>query len=143
VSIGPIAIGVALHTLWWRVRFEVLVVLADALQEIQAQLFAFFDLLRLRTGDVKIHGFVGLLAGGMLHEARTAAFDLNTAAAFLLNMLDVGSSLAYNLGTEVEARNIFHVERDTLFGPFAPSEFIALNGVLVSSAEAALVDQIG
>jgi len=69
--------------------------------------------------NVQVHRFIALAVGAVFHEAGVAAFDLYTAASFLLNMLYVLSAVAHDLGAEVEARNWFEVDGDTFFGPFA------------------------
>lgn len=53
--------------------------------------------------NVQVHGLVALATCALLHEARVAAFDLDAAACFLLDVLNVGASLTYDLGSEIEA----------------------------------------
>lgn len=68
---------------------------------------------------VQIHRLIAFSAGIVLNEARTAALDLNLAAGSLLDMLHISTALSDYLGTKVESRNRFEVNRNTLFGPFA------------------------
>jgi hypothetical protein len=55
----------------------------------------------------------------MFHKARAPAFDLDTAASLLLNMLHVSSAMTYNLSSKIEPRNRFEVDWNFLFWPFA------------------------
>ena len=55
----------------------------------------------------------------MLHKARPATLDLDTASSFLLDMLDVSASVSYNLSTKVESRKRLQVDGNTLLRPFA------------------------
>lgn len=71
--------------------------------------------------DVQKHILIALAPSRSFHVPRAAAFDLDTAAGFLLDMLDIGSSMSYNLGAEIEARHRLNANRDFLLGPFALS----------------------
>ena len=68
--------------------------------------------------DVEEHGLIQDLLSIPLPEVRAMSFDLDTAAAFGLNMLDVRPSRADNLATNVEATNWLESNNDALFGPF-------------------------
>lgn len=68
---------------------------------------------------MQIHGLITLVSGIVLHETRPTAFDLNTASSFLLDVFDIGTTLADDLGTEIEARNRLEIHRDLLLWPFA------------------------
>jgi len=54
----------------------------------------------------------------MLHESGSTAFDLNAASSLLLDVLHIGTAMANNLSTKVEARKWFEVDGDLLFWPF-------------------------
>lgn len=69
--------------------------------------------------NVKIHRLVTLLAGQRFHETGSTALDLNLAAGFLLNVLDVVTSTANNLCSQVEAADRLQTNRELLFRPFA------------------------
>ncbi len=56
---------------------------------------------------MEVHRLITLLAGGRFQEAGTSAFDLDFAARFLLNVLDVIASPADDLGSQVEAADGF------------------------------------
>ena len=68
---------------------------------------------------MEVHGFITLSICAVLHEARVAAFDLNTTASFLLDMLDISTTVTYDLCPEVEARNWLEINGNALFWPFA------------------------
>lgn len=68
---------------------------------------------------MEIHRFVTLSVCAMLHEAGVAAFDLNTTAGFLLDMLDVSTTVTYYLCPKIEARDRLEINRNALFWPFA------------------------
>lgn len=65
------------------------------------------------------HRLITLPASAGFDESRAAALDLDTAASLLLDVLHVGATLADNLRTQVEPRNGFEIDGDTLIGPFA------------------------
>ena len=65
------------------------------------------------------HVFFAFAVRGGLDEARASPLDLNTTTRFLLNMFDIGSSMPDDLGTQVESRDRFELDRDLGFGPFA------------------------
>src|SRR5689334_21678030 len=87
-------------------------------EEIFAEFFRFMDLLRLRARHVEVHGFVRLLAGAVLHEATTTPFDLHSASGLLLDVLDVGATLADDLSPQIETGDIFHIQENSLLWPF-------------------------
>jgi hypothetical protein len=72
--------------------------------------------------DVEVHWLLALLAGLRLHKARTATLDLDFAAGFLLDVLDVVASTANYLCTQVEAADGLKTYRELLFGPFTLSD---------------------
>jgi hypothetical protein len=67
---------------------------------------------------MQVHGFVALSIGGHLSETGAASFDLDFTASLLLNMFDICSALANNLGTKIETLDWLQVDRNTLLGPF-------------------------
>lgn len=87
-------------------------------EEIFAKFFRFLDLLWLRARHVEVHGFVRLLAGAVLHEATTTPFDLHSASSLLLDVLDVGATLADDLSPQIETGDIFHIQENSLLWPF-------------------------
>ena len=115
-------------------------------------------LLRIRPSNVQIHVFVALTSCSMLHKSRTTALDLDAAARFLLDMLDIGAPVTYDLGSQVEAWNRFEVDGNLLLWPFAlhtwlavipiklaytySAELITLNSIWFSSSEASLVNEV-
>ena len=68
---------------------------------------------------VQIHWLITLSVGSVLRKARVATFDLDTAASFLLNVLDICASVTDYLCPQVESRNWLKVNGDAFFGPFA------------------------
>ena len=78
----------------------------------------------------------------MFHEARVAALDLDTAAGFLLDMLDVSSAVTDDLSSEVKAGNGLQINRNTLFWPFTPTKFVTFDLLWFTSSKPPLVDQI-
>lgn len=106
---------------------------------------------------MEIHLFIALSICAVLHETRVAAFNLYTAASFLLDMLDVSTTVTYHLCPEVEARDWLKINGDALFGPFAlqvvswprhswiwaySSEFITLNLIWLSTSEPSLIHKV-
>ena len=75
---------------------------------------------------MEIHRFIALSVRAVLHKARVAAFDLDTAASLLLDMLDVSATMTYHLCPKVEARDWLKVNGNALFGPFA-LQFVSLS----------------
>jgi hypothetical protein len=94
----------------------------------------------------------------MLHESRATSLDLYAATRFLLDMLNIRTSVANNLGSKIETWNWFEVNWDLLLWPFTlqylsviiPSDthctystkLIALNCFGFSSSEASLIDEV-
>lgn len=106
---------------------------------------------------VEIHRFIALSVCAVLHKARVAAFDLDTAASLLLNMLDVSATMTYHLCPKVEARDWLKVNGNALFGPFAlqlvslsrnswiraySSKLISLNLVWLPTPETSFIDKV-
>ena len=107
---------------------------------------------------MEIHRFIALLVCAMLYKARIAAFDLDTAASFLLDMLDVSTTVTYHLGPEVETRNWLEINGNALFWPFAlqavslpgqlriwaySSKLITLDLIWLSTSETSLIHKVG
>jgi hypothetical protein len=67
---------------------------------------------------MKIHILIAFATSAVLHESRAAALDLNTASGFLLDMLDIGATMADDLGAKVKAGKRLKVDWNLLFGPF-------------------------
>ena len=67
---------------------------------------------------MQVHRVVTFPASARLHEAGAAAFDLNLAPCFLLNMLHIGTTLSNYLRAKVEPGNRFQSNGDLLFRPF-------------------------
>jgi hypothetical protein len=55
----------------------------------------------------------------MFHEATPTAFDLDSTTSLLLDMLDICAAMANHLGSKIKTRDGLHIDRYTLFGPFA------------------------
>jgi hypothetical protein len=122
---------------------ELLVLGANIGQEIETELFGTLNLVGVRASDVQIHGLITLVPGIVLHETRSTALNLDTASSLLLDMFDIGAALAYNLGTEVEARNGLEIHRNLLLWPFATTHGISLDLLWFSATETSLVYKIG
>jgi hypothetical protein len=82
--------------------------------------------------NVEVHWLLALLAGLRLHKTGTATLDLDFAAGFLLDVLDVVATTTNYLCTQVEAADGLKTYRELLFGPFTLSvvseEFCRLAG---------------
>ncbi len=106
---------------------------------------------------MEIHWFVAFLVGPMLYKARIPSFDLDTAAGFLLDMLDVSTTVTYHLCPEVEAGDWLKINGDALFRPFAlqavslpehlriraySSKLITLDLIWLSSSETSLIHKV-
>jgi len=112
----------------------------------------------VRSRNVQIHVLVTLATRAMLHESRATSLDLHAATRFLLDMLDIRTSVANNLSSKIETWNWFEVNWDLLLWPFAlqylsaiiPSnahhtystKLIALNCFWFSPSEASLIDEV-
>lgn len=68
---------------------------------------------------MQVHIFITLASGAMFHKARPPSLNLDSAASFLLDMLHISTTMAYNLSSQVEARDGLEVDRNLLLGPFA------------------------
>lgn len=68
---------------------------------------------------MEIHGFIAFLARVGLHETRATALDLDFAACFLLDELDVVATATDNLCSQVKATDGLKTYGDLLFGPLA------------------------
>ena len=106
---------------------------------------------------MEIHRFIALSICAMFHEAGITALDLNSAPSFLLDMLDVGTTMTYHLCSKVEARDWLEINGNALFWPFAlqvvsshelfracaySSKFITLNLIRLSTSKTSLVHKI-
>ena len=106
---------------------------------------------------MEIHRFIALSVCAVLHKTRVAAFDLHTAASFLLDMLDVSTTVTYHLCPKVEARDWLKINGNALFRPFAlqvvslpghlwiwaySSKLITLNLIRLSTSETSLIDKV-
>lgn len=67
---------------------------------------------------MEVHRLVALLASVMLDKAGATTLDLDAATSLLLDVFNIGTTVADNLGAEVETRNGLEVDGDLLFGPF-------------------------
>lgn len=67
---------------------------------------------------MQIHWFIAFLVSAVFLESRSAALDLDTAVSFLLDVLNVLTSLANNLRAQIKARDGFQVNWNAFFGPF-------------------------
>ena len=79
----------------------------------------------------------------MLHEAGITAFDLDAASGFLLDVLDVSSTVSDNLCSQVEALNGLEVNWNPFFGPFATAKLVALDLLWFSASESPLIHEVG
>jgi hypothetical protein len=68
---------------------------------------------------MKIHGFIRFCTCAMFHEAAATAFDLDSTTSLLLDMLDICAAMANHLSSKIKAWDRLHIDRYTLFGPFA------------------------
>lgn len=89
---------------------------------------------------MQIHGFVAFSVGRHLSEARPASFDLDFAAGLLLDVFDVRSALANNLGSKIETLDWLQVDGDTLLGPFPLKPYLA--SILLHEKERGIPVQI-
>jgi len=64
------------------------------------------------------HILIALASGRSLHVARPTALDLDAAACLMLNMLDVSTAMAHNLGAKVETWHRLEADGNLLLGPF-------------------------
>ena len=93
--------------------------------------------------NMQIHLFITLLPCLVVHEATATSLDLDAATGFLLDMFDILSTGTYDLGTEIEARNGFEIDGDTLFWPFAASVLVTfLRFRRFATTEAAFINEI-
>jgi hypothetical protein len=117
------------------------------------------NFLGIWASNVQIHIFVALPASSMLHESRTTALDLHAAARFLLDVLNIGAPVTYNLSSQVKAWDRFKTDRNLLLWPFAlhtllavisinmtytySAELVTLNSIWFSSSEASFINKVG
>ena len=122
------------------------------------QYYSFFESKdREHPRHMEIHRLIALSVCAMLHKARVAAFDLDTASSFLLDMLDVSTTVTNHLCPEVEARDWLEIDGYTLFRPFTlqvvslsgclwiraySSELITLNLIWLSTSKTSLIHEI-
>lgn len=55
----------------------------------------------------------------MFHEPGSTAFDLYATASFLLDMLDILSTMTNDSRTQVKSRDGFQIDRNSFLRPFA------------------------
>ncbi len=67
---------------------------------------------------MEIHRLVTLSIRAMLHETGIAPLDLDTAASFLLDVLDVSTPMTNDLCSQIETWDGLEVDGYTLFRPF-------------------------
>jgi hypothetical protein len=67
---------------------------------------------------MQIHGLIAFSICAHFSKARPTAFDLDPAAGLVLNMLDVRTTLAHNLGSQVESLDRLQIDWNALFRPF-------------------------
>jgi hypothetical protein len=67
---------------------------------------------------VQKHGLITLPAGAWFQETGATTLDLHLATSLLLNVLHICTSLSNNLGSEIESRDRFQINRNPFFGPF-------------------------
>ena len=91
---------------------------------------------------MKVHWLITFFVCAEFHKAGVAAFDLDTASSFLLDVFNVRTSMTHHLGSKIEAWNGFEIDRNSFFRPFSPSKFISLDWVRLSSSKASLVNQV-
>lgn len=68
---------------------------------------------------MKVHGLIALLTALWLHKAGTAAFDLDLAAGFLLDILDIVATATDNLCSQVKAADGLKTYGNLFLGPLA------------------------
>jgi hypothetical protein len=95
----------------------------------------------------------------MLHKARTATLDLNTASSLLLNMFHVCTSMTDDLRTKVKPWKRLKINRNLLLGPLAlficqqapadssdnahSTKLISLNLLGFTATESTFINQVG
>jgi hypothetical protein len=89
---------------------------------------------------MQIHVLITLTVRCMLHKPRTTAFDLYTASSLLLNVLDIIATMANNLSTKIETWDWLKIDRNPLFGPFAPAELVSFDLLWLSSTETSFIN---
>lgn len=68
---------------------------------------------------MQIHVLVTFTSSAVFHKARTPAFYLYATSCLLLNMLDIRTTMPYDLGAKIETWERLEVDGDPLLGPFA------------------------
>lgn len=68
---------------------------------------------------MQIHLFIALAASPMLHETRSTALNLDTTPSFLLDVLNISTSVANNLSAKVKTWDWFEINWNLLLRPFA------------------------
>ena len=92
---------------------------------------------------MEVHGFVTFLIGTMLGETRASAFDLHTTTRFLLNVLDISTTMTYHLRSKIKARNRFQIDWNLFFRPFSSAILIAFKLLRLTAFESSFVHKIG
>jgi hypothetical protein len=91
---------------------------------------------------VQKHGLITFPAGAWFQETGATTLDLHLATSLLLNVLHICTSLSDNLGSEIESRDRFQINRNPFLGPFTTAVFITLNWIRLTPAESSLVNEI-
>ena len=124
-----------------RILLEMFVLLLHIRNEVFAQLFGALDFAGIRSTmhdmllatnaipsptaapvdlrHVQKHRVIALLLRGILVVGGAASLDLNATTGLLLDMLDVGATMADHLRAHVEPRKRLKADWDSLLGPFA------------------------
>lgn len=76
------------------------------------------DFVGVGAGYMKVHWLIALLVGAVLDESRIASLDLNPTSSLLLNMLDVSTSVANYLRSQIKTLDGLEVDWDALLRPF-------------------------
>ena len=92
---------------------------------------------------MQVHGFITFAIGAVLHEAGITAFDLDAASCFLLDVLDVSSSVSDDLRPQVEALDGLKIDWNPFFGPFATTKLVTLDLLWFSASESSLIHKVG
>lgn len=122
-----------------RSRFELLVLFPYIGDQILAKSLCFVNHVRVRASDGKIHVLIAFAVSCGFKVTRPSALDLHSAASLLLNILHVRPAVADDLSSEIEAWNGLQVDGDLFNTPFASSEFITFNRLLLSATESTII----
>lgn len=67
---------------------------------------------------MEVHRLITLAVSTRLNKARAATLDLHSAAGLLLDVLHISTTLSNDLSTQVETRDRFKINGNTLIRPF-------------------------